>query len=86
MMSTAAVAFMTVMIGFSGSNSRAPVPVKETTIIEGSNSMSVCRALEASFHIGAITVNGELKVSTDKYGSTGGDTVRRESTCKQITL
>jgi hypothetical protein len=85
-MASVAAVLMTVMIGISGSNSRPPVPVKETTIIEGSSSMSVCRALEASFHIGAVTVDGERKISTEKYGTTGNDIVRRESTCRQITL
>ena len=45
--------------------------------------MAVCRALESSFHMGSVNAIGEMKISADKYGN---DMVRRESTCRQITL
>lgn len=78
-----AVVFMTVMIGSQGTNYGAPTVQKETMIIDGTNSMSVCRRMESNFHMGSITVNGEVKVSSEKYGS---NNVRRESSCTQITL
>lgn len=83
MAGTAAVIFMTVMVGISSNNSRPPSVAKETTVIEASNALPVCRALETAFHNAAITVHGETKVSVEKYD---GDSVRRESTCKQINL
>ncbi|WDS62121.1 hypothetical protein [Pseudomonas phage D6] len=84
MASSIAVVFMTVMVGISGgSNSRPPVPVKETTVIQGSNAMAVCRRMESNFHMGVPAASGEVKISVDKYGS---DMVRRESSCAQITL
>lgn len=84
MASSVAVVFMSVMIGMSsGGNSRPPVPTKETVVIQGANSMAVCRRLESNFHIGVPAVHGEVKVSVEKYGN---DFMRRESSCSQITL
>lgn len=74
-----AVAFMSVMIG-STAGQGAPTVAKETTIINGSQAMSVCRKMESNFHRGSITVDGETKISKEKFEGT----VRRESSCITI--